>query len=58
MVVGSSALALYPMDVGVPEEEDVGMMLPVDLGTNTFCLMVDLDGTCRVDREDSPFCWL
>ena len=48
---------LYPAGMDVHKEEDVEMMLPVVLGTDTFCSMVDLDSTRRVNHEDSPF-WL
>ena len=53
--MGSFLLAPYLAGVGVPREEDIGIILLVDLGTYTFCSMVDLDGTCRADREDNPF---
>ena len=46
MVVGSIALALCPASMGMPKEEDVGMMHPVVSRTNTFYLMVDLDRAC------------
>ena len=39
----------------MPEEEDVEMMHLVVMGTDTFHSMVDLDGACRADHEDSPF---
>ena len=41
--------------VDVHEEEDVEMMLPVVLGTDTFSSMVDLDNKSKANREDSPF---
>ena len=55
--MGSFVPALCPVDVGMPEEEDVVMMLPVVLGMVTSRLMVDLDSACGAEYEDSPF-WL
>ena len=52
---GFIAPALYPMDVGVTEEEDVVMMLSVVSGIVTSHLMVDDDSASGAEHEDSPF---
>ena len=57
VVKDSSAPVLYPMDVGMAEEEDMVMMLPVVLGVVTPLSMVDKDSACGAKHEDNPF-WL
>ena len=57
MVVGSFVPAPCSVDMGVLEEEDVAMTLPMVLGTVTSRSIVDLDSTCGAEHEDSPF-WL
>ena len=57
MVVGSSTPVLYPMDVGMPKEEDVAMMLLVVLEMVSSHLMVDLNSAYGAEHDDSLF-WL
>ena len=43
--------------VGVLEEEDVAMTLPVASGMVTSCSTVDLVRACGTEHEDSPLWW-
>ena len=43
------------MDVGMLEEEDMAMTLPVVSRMVTSRLTVDLDSSCEAEHEDSPF---
>ena len=57
MVMDSFTPVSYPADVGMLGLEDVEMILPMVSGTDTFRSIFDLDGVCRVDHENSLFCW-
>ena len=55
MVVGSFVPALCLVDVAVLKEEVVAITLSVVSRMVTSRLMVDLDGTCGAEHEDSSF---
>ena len=44
------------MDVGVPVEEDVEMLLPVVSGMVSSHSMSNAMIACGAEHEDSPFC--
>ena len=56
VAVGSFVPALCPVDVGVLEEEDVVMTLPVVSGMVSSYPMSDAVIACGAEHEDSPFC--
>ena len=55
MVPGSFILVLCLVGVAMLEEEDVVMLLLVDLGTISSCLMNEVATVCGAEHEDNPF---
>ena len=55
VVVGSFVPLLCPVDVGVLEEEDMVMLLPVVLGMVSSRPMGDVVIACGAKHKDSPF---
>ena len=56
VAMGSFVPVPCPVDVGVLEEEDEVMTLPVVLGMVSSHPMSNAVIACRAEHEDSPFC--